>query len=59
MTTAFKIQGVFGAGCVLGWLSSAAVAADAHRAPFGTLSDGTPIESVDLTNTSRACRYAS
>jgi len=50
MTTAFKIQGVIGAGCVLALLSHAAAAADAHRAPFGTLSDGTAIESVDLTN---------
>jgi aldose 1-epimerase len=41
---------LIGAGCMLNLLASAAVAADAHRAPFGTLSDGTAIESVELTN---------
>jgi aldose 1-epimerase len=50
MNSAFKVQGFIGAGCMLNLLASAAVAADAHRAPFGALSDGTAIESVELTN---------
>jgi len=50
MNSAFKVQGLIGAGCMLNLLATVAVAADAHRAPFGILSDGTAIESVELTN---------
>ena len=45
-----KVHGFIGAGCMLNLLATAAIAANAHRAPFGALSDGTAIESVELTN---------
>jgi aldose 1-epimerase len=38
------------AGCMLSLLSGSVIAANAQRAPFGALADGTAIESVQLSN---------
>jgi aldose 1-epimerase len=50
MNRLVKAQAWIAAGCALGLLSHAASAADAQRAPFGALADGTAIESVRLSN---------
>jgi aldose 1-epimerase len=50
MNRVVKAHVWFAAGCALCSLSHSAPAAEAHRAPFGSLSDGTAIESVDLSN---------
>jgi aldose 1-epimerase len=38
------------AACILSAASAAASAADASRAPFGALADGTQVESAELKN---------
>jgi len=50
MTRVPKTVSIPLAACILGMVSTAATAADARRAPFGALADGTQIESAELKN---------
>lgn len=52
MNGASRVGLTMAMGCALSSLSSGAVAADAQRAPFGALADGTAIDSVRLSNAS-------